>query len=217
MHEIAAGIWRWASRHPDWSPGAFGAEVGSYALVTKGELLLVDPLLPEEPAAVLAALDALAQGRETGVLITIGYHVRSAEQLAERYRAGIWGPADDLAPRLADAARLHDLAPGAVGPGGATAFALPHEEWPERPLWLPSHAAIVFGDALVTTPDGELRAWLQDEHEREDYNEQVLPAMRPLVLLGAERVLTTHGAPVLADGSRVLAATLAGEPWRFAG
>jgi energy-coupling factor transporter ATP-binding protein EcfA2 len=90
--ELAPGLWRWAARHPEWHPGRFGAEVASFALVVADELLLVDAPLPaEDPAHVLDVLDQLAVGRGVHCLITIGYHVRSAEELARRYSARIWG------------------------------------------------------------------------------------------------------------------------------
>ena len=51
--EIVAGVWRWTARHPEWHPGAFGAEVGSYAVRAGEDVLAIDPLLPAEPDAVL--------------------------------------------------------------------------------------------------------------------------------------------------------------------
>src|SRR4051794_34465118 len=160
--ELAPGLWRWTARHPDWHPSGFGAEVASFALTTDGgELLLIDPLLPEDDPAVLALLDGLAAGRSAHVLITIGYHVRSAEPLCERLDAGLWGPAN-CASRLQDPARLTVLEPGTAGPGGAEAHAIGRPRRTEQPLWLPSHRAVAFGDAVVTTPAGDLRMWEQE-------------------------------------------------------
>src|SRR3954469_22349743 len=93
MDELLPGLHRWTARHPGWHPaGAFGAEVASFALQTPdGALLLVDPLLP--PGAD-DLLDPLAE-RTTGkayIFITIGYHVRSAQALSDRYGATIHGP-----------------------------------------------------------------------------------------------------------------------------
>jgi hypothetical protein len=45
MQQLPEGLWRWTARHPEWHPGVFGAEVGSYALRAGDELLLVDPLV----------------------------------------------------------------------------------------------------------------------------------------------------------------------------
>jgi hypothetical protein len=79
-----------------------------------------------------------------------------------------------------------------------------------------SHAALAFGDAVVTTPDGELRMWAQetiDERRRRFYRERFAPTLAPLLDLPIRRVLVTHGAPVLEDGAAVLRAALDAEPW----
>ena len=51
---------------------------------SRAELLLIDPLLPADPALVHELVDA--EGREEGiaVLITISYHVRNAERLRRK-------------------------------------------------------------------------------------------------------------------------------------
>ena len=45
--------------------------------------------LPGEPTATLQDLDDLAAGRRIHIVMTIPYHVRSAEPLSERYDAEI--------------------------------------------------------------------------------------------------------------------------------
>jgi hypothetical protein len=216
--ELAPGLWRWATRHPEWHPGRFGAEVACFALEAGEELLLVDPLLPaDDDAPVLEVLDRLARDRAVHVLITIGYHARSGEPLAERYDGGLWGPAN-VAARLRDGSRLRELEPGATGPGGATAHAIGRPPRSERPLWLPSHRAVAFGDAVVTTPAGELRMWCHDkvdDKRRRFYRERFAPTLAPLAELPVERVLVTHGEPVLAGGSDALREALAADPWQF--
>jgi hypothetical protein len=214
--ELSSGLWRWATQHPEWHPGRFGAEVACFALEAEDQLLLIDPLLPTgDDAAVLAVLDRAASGRDVHVLITIGYHVRSAEPLCERYGARLWGPAN-CASRLRNPSRLRALEPGAPGPGGATAFAIGRPVRTERPLWLPSHAAVAFGDAVVGTPDGELRMWCQavpDERRLRFYRERFAPTLAPLAELPVERVLVTHGEPVLENGAAALREALAADPW----
>jgi hypothetical protein len=94
LRELAAGLHHWTARHPEWHPTAdgFGAEVGSYAVVADDDLLLIDPLVLDDDATT-AALDALAAASSnTYILITIGYHVRSAATLAARYGATVHGP-----------------------------------------------------------------------------------------------------------------------------
>ena len=220
LAELAPGLWRWTARHPEWHPGAFGAEVASFALRAGDELLLIDPLVAgDDDGPVLQVLDGLAAGAAVHVLITIGYHVRSAETLHERYGAGIWGP-PAAARRLADPARLRVLEPGGEGPAGATAFAIGRPVRGERPLWLPSHRAVAFGDALVGTPDGQLRIWAQepvDDRRARWYRERFAPTLAPLLELPVERVLVTHGAPVVEDGAAALRDAVDAPPWYHRG
>ncbi|HMJ32364.1 MAG TPA: hypothetical protein VK501_00495 [Baekduia sp.] len=220
---LAPGLWRWTARHPDWHPGAFGAEVASFALTAGDELLLLDPLVPSGDGDAVAAgqvlgqLDALASGAAAvHVLVTIAYHVRSAALLSERFDARIWGP-PNAASRLAEDACFTPLEPGGdAGPGGVRAFAIGRPRRTERPLWIPSHDAVAFGDALVSTPDDELRLWSQDvvdDRRVAWYRDRFVPTLAPLRELPARRVLVTHGAPVLSGGAGALATALDAEPW----
>jgi glyoxylase-like metal-dependent hydrolase (beta-lactamase superfamily II) len=210
--EIAPGIWRWTGRHPQWHPGEFGAEVASFALEAGDDLLLIDPLLPEDKTPVLDLLDRLAQGRTTSSLVTIGYHVRSAEQLAERYGGRIHGP-PTCAKRLRNAELLSE---DPNGPAGTRAYAIGKPRRSERPIWIPSHKALAFGDALVANPDGDLRVWVQDPVDdklRRFYRERFNPTLDPLLELPVEHVLVTHGDPVVGDGAAKLKEAVAAEPW----
>ena len=214
MEELAGGLWRWTARHGEWHPGEWGAQVASFALDAGGVLLLVDPLLPEDDAEALERLDALAKG-EVAILITIPYHTRSAEALGDRYDAAIHGHVK-VADRLASVARFRAIEPGAPLPGGARAFGIGRPRRFELPIHLPSHRALALGDAIVTTPDGELRLWHGDRVDAARarwYRERFVPTLAPLRELDLERVLVTHGEPVLRDGSAALAAALDAEPW----
>ena len=83
----------------------------------------------------------------------------------------------------------------------------------EIPFELPSHRALAFGDAVLEI-DGELRVWPRHrEIERAWYEQRFLPTLDALTRLDVERVLVTHGEPVLRDGARALAAALARPPW----
>jgi hypothetical protein len=206
--EIADGLWRWTARHPEWHPGEFGARVASFALRAGATTLLVDPLVPEPDL-----LDDVV-GERVAILVTIPYHARSSEALAARYGATIHGhPA--TAKRLRDASAFRVAEPGAELPGGARAFAIGRPRRFELPMWLPSHRAVAFGDAVVET-GGELRVWAQgavDEGRRRFHHERFNPTLEPLVALDPQRVLVTHGEPVLDGGRDALAAALAGEPF----
>ncbi len=144
------------------------------------------------------------------MLITLEYHVRSAELLADRYDAELRGPAD-MAPRLEHPERLVAWAEGEPGPAGALPFAV-DGEWP---LWFPTHAAAVFGDVVVRNPAGELRIWEQ-EAPGAARQAELTRALTPLAALEADHVLTTHGAPVVGGGAAALRAAVAAPPWEFA-
>jgi hypothetical protein len=189
--------------------------VASFALATRQrDLLLVDPLLPAGADDLLDTLAAEASA--VHILITIGYHARSAPLLSRRYEATIHGP-ETVRSRLGDEdRRFRPLVPGTPGPGGAVAYAIGRPRRSETPIWLPSHQAIAFGDALVTTPDGELRMWCQDaasEARVAFYRDRFAPTLAPLRALKARRILPTHGAPVVTRGAAALAAALDAPPW----
>jgi hypothetical protein len=209
---LADGLWRWTARHGEWHPGEWGSRVACFALDAGDATLLIDPLLPEDDAAVLERLDALA-AKPVAILITIPYHTRSAEPLSERYDAPIHGhPA--VAKRLGDAKRLRPI-DGDL-PGGAQAFAIGKPRRHETPIHLPSHRALAWGDAVVTTPEGDLRLW---HYERVDdarirwYRERFNPTLAPLLELDLERILVTHGESILHGGGAALAGALAAPPW----
>jgi hypothetical protein len=221
LSQLAPGLLWWTARHPEWHPGGFGDEVCSYALDADDHLLLVDPLLPEdEPEPVLDALDAMLRTR-VAILVTIGYHVRSAGSLWERWHGDtpvtIHGP-PQAARRLAAGAAtaFEELQPGTPGPAGVEAFAIGRPRRGEGPLWLPSHASLAFGDAVVTTPGGELRMWAQepvDDRRLAFYRDRFGPTLEPLLDLPVRRVLVTHGAPVVEDGAAALRDAIRGRPW----
>src|ERR687897_773146 len=138
MEKLTTGLWRWTARHPEWHPGEFGAEVASFAAKAEdGTLLLIDPLLPDHEA-----------GDSVAILISVPYHVRSSEQLRKRYDATIHGH-EAAAKRLTSKSGFHEIDPGATLPGGATAYTIGKPRRHEMPLHIPSHEAVVFGDAVV--------------------------------------------------------------------
>jgi hypothetical protein len=218
MENLTEGLWRWTARHPEWHPGEFGAEVASFAAkADDGTLLLIDPLLPAEPDAVLRVLDEQV-GERVAILISIPYHVRSAEELWDRYA----GRAETTihghraaAKRLADKSAFREIDPGVPLPGGATAYTIGKPKRHEMPLHVPSHDALVFGDAVVEV-DGALKVWAHDRIDakvKRFYRERFNPTLEPLLELAFERVLVTHGRPVLDGGKRALRDGLAAEPW----
>jgi hypothetical protein len=221
MDELTEGLWRWTARHPEWHPGEFGAEVASFAAQAGDDTLLIDPLLPPEPDEVLRTIEG-ALGDRLAILITIPYHVRSAEEIWQRYRKNaettIHGhPA--AAKRLEDRSAFREIEPGAPLPGGATAHSIGKPRRFETPLHLPSHDALAFGDA-VAEADGRLVVWSSEKIDAKVerfYRERFNPTLEPLLGLDFDSVLVTHGQPLLGGGKRALRRTLNAKPWYHRG
>ena len=209
VRELAPGLWRWTALHPDWSPGDdWEQEVGCVYLETAASLLLIDPLVPGEPAAretFLQHLDADVErnGKPVSILLTVRWHERSAPELAERYGAEVW--ANEGAVGEIDSV-TNPFAPAEVLPGGL--IGIDAQRAGETLLWLPEQNALVSGDVILGDGDGGLRlcpeSWLDGITRVE-----LKLALAGLLDLPVELVLVSHGEPVLADGGAALARALA--------
>jgi hypothetical protein len=219
--ELTDGLWRWTARHPEWHPGEFGREVASFAVDADGDPLLIDPLLPPEADEVLELVDGLI-GQRLTILITLPYHVRSAEDLWRRYRerteCTIRGHRDCI-KRLRSRAGFREIELGVPLPTGVSAHPIGRPRRQETPLFLPSHRALVFGDAVAEV-DGKLRVWATgrvDDRRARWYRDRFNPTLEPLLELDFDRVLVTHGKPVLSDGRAALRTALDARPWYHRG
>jgi hypothetical protein len=181
------GVYRWTLPHPEW--GTTTQVVNSYLVHTGGDTVLIDPLFPAE-------LDALIQGDVT-VAVTIPYHVRSAAEAARRWDARIVGH-PDVARRL-PGLDVHETAPD------VTLHAIPGHK--ERVVQVAD--ALAFGDRVIGA-EGGLRIWDQTAVS-DAYRARLNRWLEPLLELDFERVLTTHGEPVLRDGRAALRAALSAE------
>jgi hypothetical protein len=186
MQTIAPGLYRWTAPHPDWNSDGdasdWAQDVGCVAARVRGRLVFIDPLVPDD---LWPELDALAEGTDATVLITLAFHARSADAVAARYEAS------------------------AELPEGVIAFDMPRVG--ERVFWLPDHAALVPGDSLLAREqDQGLRlapqSWL--DILGDTTVEQLAADMRPLLELPVERILVSHGEPVLTGAREALARAL---------
>jgi hypothetical protein len=154
--------------------------------------VLIDPLLPACDDGFLRALDRHVRERErlVAVLTTIKFHRRSRELLAQRYAA--------------TTSRARKSLPAGVE-------ARPIRGAGETMFWLAEHRALVPGDRLLGAPGGGLRlppqSWL-GYLPRPMTVTQLAEALRPLLELPIERVLVSHGEPVLSGGRDALAKAL---------
>jgi hypothetical protein len=215
--KLTADLWRWSARHPEWHPGEFGREVASFALRAGGDAVLIDPLLPPESQPVLDLIEEIAGERVT-ILVTLPYHVRSSEEiwrhLRRRSETTIWGhPA--CAERLDDTSAFRQLEPGVELPAGISAHRIGKPRRRETPLHIPSHRALAFGDAVAEL-DGALVVWATapvDDGVERFHRERFNPTLEPLLELDFDRVLVTHGEPVMQDGRGALREALERRPW----
>jgi hypothetical protein len=197
VREIGTGLWYWTGLHPAWTPADGGPdgweqEVGCVYFEGPDAVVLFDPLVPmEDPIRFYEALetDLERAGKPMRVLLTVDAHVRSSHELAERYGGTVAEPPGGAEPEL---------------PAGVEIAAEALEEYV---FWMPEHGALVAGDVIISRA-GEVclpRGWIGEERW-----DEALRLLRPLRELPVERVLVTHGEPVLAGARESLARALAG-------
>jgi glyoxylase-like metal-dependent hydrolase (beta-lactamase superfamily II) len=199
LKEIEPGLWRWSAPHPGWRPGAtpqspddWPRAVGSVLCDAPDATVLIDPLLPHGDERLLSALDQHVGRRERPVVVltTIGFHRRSRDQLVDRYGATTSRAKRNL-------------------PAGVESF--PIRGAGETIFWLRQHRALVPGDRIIGAPGARLRlcpeSWLRYLSSGITLA-GLAEALRPLLDLEIERVLVSHGEPVLSGGRRKLAKAL---------
>ena len=208
VDELADGLWRWTARHGEWHPGEWGAQVASFALDAGDVTAAVDPLVPDEDFLDRAGQRAGGDPHHDPVPHA---QRRAAERALRR---------DDLRPpgRGQAAAERRRVEPidGEL-PGGARAFPIGKPRRHETPIHLPSHqrarvrrcassrrrrASCGCGTSTRSTTRG--RAGTASASCRRS---------QPLRELSLQRILVTHGEPVLSDGSAALEAALEAPPW----
>ena len=204
--EIAPGLWRWTGYHEEWKES-----VGCVYCETSDGVVLVDPLVPpEDTERFWSALDRDVERAGGGVqiLVTVYWHTRHTSAMVERYAARVWAPSRARAAIERRAGVVTDVfRPGDALPGGAQALATSRAT--EVVYWIPEHRALVPGDVLLGNGDGGVRMCPESWLPPGSTHETLAASLRPLLELPVERVLVSHGAPVLAEGQRALAAALA--------
>jgi glyoxylase-like metal-dependent hydrolase (beta-lactamase superfamily II) len=204
--ELAPGLWRWTAYHEEWKE-----VVGSVYCETRDGVVLIDPLVPADGAERFwSALDRDAE-RSDGrvhVLVSIFWHTRSAAMIAERYEARIWAPTSSRAAVARRAGAVTDaFRPGDSLPGGLEAY--PTARRSEVVYWLPEQRAIVPGDVLLGDGAGGVRMCPESWLPGGTGHAALAESLRPLLDLSVERVLVSHGDPLLGAAAATLAAALA--------
>ena len=188
---IADGLWRWTAPHPNWENWPDHEreprEVGCVYYEADDATVLVDPLVPAgEEDGFFRHLDADVErrGLPVVILLTGEWHRRSADELARRYDAPIGG---------APPAEIEEI---------------PIEGADERQVayFIRPHAALVVCEIFAVDIDGELRVATSPALERPDELEASLDR---IMQLPVERLLVSHGEPVLSDAKARMAEALA--------
>jgi hypothetical protein len=191
MVEIVPGLWRWTAPHPAWAPGAepdspddWEQYVGSVLYEAQDATVFIDPLVPRDEDRFWSWADDRVAGRSVAVLTTLAPHRRSREQVAERYAASTSRAKRNL-------------------PSGVESIVLRGAG--ETMFWLPEHRTLVPGDRILGAPGGGLtlcpESWLYWVRVDRD---ELRTLLKPLLGLPIERVLVSHGEPVLSGGAEAL-------------
>jgi len=149
--------------------------------------VLIDPLVPAgEEDELFRHLDAdvARRGLPVVILLTAEWHRRSADELAARYGARIGGNLPDGIEEI------------------------PIEGADERQVayFLRPHAALVVAETFQVDVDGELFLRRSPALERPD---ELGASLDRLMELPIERLLVSHGEPVLEDARTRMAEALA--------
>jgi hypothetical protein len=214
IDEIAPGLWHWSIERHGLPP-----TMSAYALRDGEDTILVDPLVGRRSGSpneeLIEALATIVQGR-LRIFVTTPFHVRGSDVLrrrwADEHELTIYGH-ENCTDRLTDLASFSPLSGGEELDGGVRIHTIGRKR-AEMPVELGSHRALALGDSIVEI-DGELRVWenLERSGRRKWYDEKFKPTLEALAKLELDWILPTHGAPVLRDGARELAATLERPTW----
>jgi glyoxylase-like metal-dependent hydrolase (beta-lactamase superfamily II) len=201
--EIAPGLHRWTAWHDEWRQ-----HVGSVSVETADEVVVIDPLLPEEGAAEIWRV--IERGKPVHVLVSVFWHTRHTAAVVARTGASVWAASRGRAAIARRAGAVdRPFKRGEALPGGLEA--VPSARRNEVVYVVPSHAAVVPGDVILGAKDGPgLRlcpaGWLPDGTTLDDLR----ASLRPLLDRPVERVLVSHGEPVLEDAHADLRRLLGG-------
>lgn len=184
MIEVAPGLHRWTARHEEWKE-----EVGCVAVETGDGLVLIDPL---DPPARFASPEH--------VLLTVFFHLRSTDAVGAPH---VWAAKYSTRSAANRGVTVTDQVADGNLPGGIEAIQTARRS--EVVYWLPEQRTAVVGDVLLgagakpKATDEPLRLcperWLSGPSLAD-----LRTSLRPLLDLPVERVLVSHGAPVLEHG-----------------
>jgi glyoxylase-like metal-dependent hydrolase (beta-lactamase superfamily II) len=192
--EIAPGLHRWTARHDEWNE-----QVGSLALETEDGLVLIDPIDPPRSFR-----------RPEHVLLTVFWHGRSAGELETKH---VWAWSRSTRRlRNRGVAVTDEFAGGDELPGGVRPLETARDG--EVVFWLASTRAVAVGDVLLGAgakprATGDPLRLCPERWLGNASHDDLRESLRPLLEFPVQRVLVSHGEPVLRTGKRALAKVLA--------
>jgi glyoxylase-like metal-dependent hydrolase (beta-lactamase superfamily II) len=194
--EITPGLRRWTGWHKEWKEN-----VGSVSWQGAEAFCLIDPIVPPENADEFWRFldrDVKRLALPVHVFVTIYWHARQARAVVDRYDARLWAHAPARAPIERRAGTVSDLfLPGDPLPGGLQAF---QARGSEVVFWIPAPRALVTGDVILGAANGGLELCPESWHPSGGGHTKVRENLGALAGLPIERVLVSHGEPVLERG-----------------
>ena len=230
VSKVRDGLWRWVTPHPDWKPefdrpDGWGRMVASVYAEFDDATVLIDPLVPadeEDRERFWGALDRDVSERSQAVLILVGCvdHGRSADEVAERYRASgcevqIVG---DAAIRAGVSCRLGATFEEVSLPDGLRTVPIIGMSPGERAFVLDPWRAAVFSDAVIGAENGRVRvappSWgVKTPEGRALYDREFRPSIGAVAATRPDIVLPSHGDPILTGGAAVLREAVTAPAW----
>jgi glyoxylase-like metal-dependent hydrolase (beta-lactamase superfamily II) len=193
VQEIAPGLRRWTALHEEWNE-----QVGSLALETDDGLVLIDPIDPPR-----------GLGRPAHVLLTVFWHYRSTPDLGAEH---VWASSRTVKALSNRGVEVTDrVSHGEELPGGIRAFETARRG--ELVFWLPRQRAVAVGDVLLGSgakprATSDLLRLCPERWLGKASHADLRNSLRSLLDLSVQRVLVSHGEPVLRAGKRALAAVV---------
>jgi glyoxylase-like metal-dependent hydrolase (beta-lactamase superfamily II) len=202
VRQVAPGLWLWSAPHPNWRGARHWPEdVNCVYYEAADATVLIDPLIPAgEEAEFWQALDRDVErtGQPVAVLLTAPWHVRSAPVVAERCGATVWA-------HEAGHQRLSFPVESGPLPAGVEKFVPDGIGEGEVAFFLRPHRTLVVAEFFMGTEGGLsfcISPALQDRKALDS-------SLRRLLTLPVDRVVVSHGQPVLHDGRRKIEEALA--------
>jgi hypothetical protein len=188
---IADGLWRWTAEHPRWEfwpdHERQAREVGCVYYEADDATVLIDPLVPagdEDDFFVHLDADVERRGLPVVILLTANWHRRSADELAGRYAARI----------------------GGAMPAGVEEVAIEGADERQVAYFIRPHGALIVAEIFGVDIFGELYVGQSPALVRPD---ELEASLARIMGLPVERLLVSHGEPVLEDARTLMAEALA--------